>query len=65
MIDERDPSTFYTLSRKIAHNIHYSKVDTIGREVQWVEFCTWSKCDAMLATTNILSFTASKEIHKR
>jgi hypothetical protein len=36
MPDERDPSTFYTISRYFCHPLHYIEVGQRGREILWV-----------------------------
>jgi hypothetical protein len=72
IIYERDPSTFYNLSRYFGRKLHYIKVGQRGREIQWVGFPIWNKCGAMSrtchktwATWNIWFLKASKHIHKK
>jgi hypothetical protein len=35
MSDERDPSTFYTISRYFCHPLHYIEVGQRGTEILW------------------------------
>jgi hypothetical protein len=40
MVDERDPSIFYYLSRQFAHELHYIEDETIGINIHCVVFPT-------------------------
>jgi hypothetical protein len=45
MTDDMDKYTFHKLLGHVAHKLHYSKVDTIMRDIQWDKFPTWNNLD--------------------
>jgi hypothetical protein len=55
MTDAKDPPALYKIFGHVAHKLHYSKVDTIGRNTTIVKLTSWEshfKC-AGIGTTPI------------